>query len=453
MNPTVRRIATTTLTAWLTLVGAPSAIAQSQAIVIRATGMHAAAAGEPPELSRQLARADAQRMLEQEAVTRLQNVDAIKALNLTPTRMAAYVAALLEAGDAAVATARSTFSVELRVRLDADDMRRRLSGLRKDHEATYVIDDAWSRIQQLYPRIVELSQPDRSTSRDKTDRVAGLDRALKSLATTRLAAQVSAGLARTEENPGGGRMPSEDGRARAKRLAEAASALAPDSADAHEAMGDVLIDASEPEAAEAEYKKALLADPDSSRLHVKRAEAIRQQGKLPEAAAELRTALQRDANSARAHSDLGMVLRSQRSLAEAVAEQKEALRIDPDYVDAHNELAITLARQGRFPEAAAEFREMIRIDPDSAAGYFNLATVLADMDQDAESAAALREVVRINPNHYNAHYNLGEMFRLEGKFDESVKQFREYLRLAPDTPQNRRNIQRAKGLIEKFDNP
>ena len=50
----------------------------------------------------------------------------------------------------------------------------------------------------------------------------------------------------------------------------------------------------------------------------------------------------------------------------------------------------------------------------------------------------------------NARFNLGELFRLEGKYDESVKQFREYLRLAPDAPQNRRNIERAKGYIQKF---
>jgi hypothetical protein len=43
------------------------------------------------------------------------------------------------------------------------------------------------------------------------------------------------------------------------------------------------------------------------------------------------------------------------------------------------------------------------------------------------------------------------LFRLEAKYDESVKQFREYLRLAPDTPQNRRNIERAKSFIQKFE--
>ncbi|HWV93694.1 MAG TPA: tetratricopeptide repeat protein, partial [Vicinamibacterales bacterium] len=92
-------------------------------------------------------------------------------------------------------------------------------------------------------------------------------------------------------------------------------------------------------------------------------------------------------------------------------------------------------------------------DPDSTIGYYNLAYALADLDRDVESAAALREVIRINPNHYNAHYNLGELFRLEGKYDESAKRFREYLRLAPDTPQNQRNIERARGFVQKFEDP
>ena len=423
----------------LLIASSALALAQAQPIDIRVTGVRAATAGEPAELSRQLARIDAERQLQQQVVGRLQNLAAIKALNLPASRLAAFVAALVEPDEAPTRTTGtatgSTYRLDLHVRLDTDDMRRRLNALRKDHDATTAIDDAWSRMQLLQQRMDE-----------------GPERTARALAVLQLAARVSAALARIEENPGGGRIPSADGRARAKRLAEAALALAPDSSDAHEAMGDVLNDADEPQAAEAEYRKALLGD-DSARGHIKLAEALRLQGKLPEATTELRTALARDANSARAHSDLGMVLRSQGNLTDAAAAQKEAIRLDPDYVEAHNELAVALARQGLLPEAAAEFREMIRVDPDSAAGYFNLASVLADLDQDAESAAALREVVRINPNHYNAHYNLGELFRLEGKFDESVKQFREYLRLAPDTQQNRRNIQRAKNLIEKFDNP
>jgi tetratricopeptide (TPR) repeat protein len=104
-------------------------------------------------------------------------------------------------------------------------------------------------------------------------------------------------------------------------------------------------------------------------------------------------------------------------------------------------------------EAITEFREIIRIDPDSTVGFYNLAYALADRDLDVESAAALREVIRINPDHYNARFNLGELFRLEGKFDDSATQFREYLRLAPDTPQNQRNIRRARGYVQQFTDP
>ena len=45
--------------------------------------------------------------------------------------------------------------------------------------------------------------------------------------------------------PIGGRAPTDEGRERAKQLADAALTLAPDSPDAHEVMGDLLIDASE----------------------------------------------------------------------------------------------------------------------------------------------------------------------------------------------------------------
>jgi hypothetical protein len=46
------------------------------------------------------------------------------------------------------------------------------------------------------------------------------------------------------------------------------------------------------------------------------------------------------------------------------------------------------------------------------------------------------------------------MFRLEGKYEDAAKQFREFLRLAPDnTPAAKRNIERARKLVEQFEDP
>lgn len=376
--------------------------------------------------AKQLALVEAQFTSWRAAVTQLLDHSDVKVLRLKPVEVEAYTAVILDTD-------------ETRSRPDLAAAVHAMSELRKDQDATYDIVETWTGMQRLYQQLAGAAPGERM-------------RMIVALRAKHLAAQASAALARTIESAVGGRAPSDEGRLRAHQLAEAAVDLAPDSPDAHEVMGDLLIDASEPEAAEAEFRKALTGD-DSASLRTKLAEALRLQGRFQEAIAELREAIRREPGFARAHSGLGLALRAERNLVESTAAYQEALRLDSDLIDAHNGLAVTLANQGKLNDAVAEFREIIRVDPDSAIGYYNLAYALADLDRDVESAAALREVVRINPDHYNARFNLGELFRLEGKYDESVKQFREYLRLAPDAPQNRRNIERAKGYIEKFGDP
>jgi tetratricopeptide (TPR) repeat protein len=393
-------------------------------LVLSLAGVAYAQSAATPDDAKRLALVEAQFTSWQTTVTQLLGREDVKALRLKPVEVEAYTAVILDTAEP---------------RLNLADVARRMAMLHKDQDATYDIVDTWTGMQQLHQQLARSAASERA-------------RLLTALQAKHLAAQASAALARTEESAVGGRAPTAEGRERAKQLADAALTLAPDSPDAHEVMGDLFIDVSEPEAAEDEFRKALLGD-NSATLRTKLGEALRLQGDFDEAIIELRKAITLEPRSARAYSGLGLALRAQRNLPESTAAYQEAIRLDPDLIDAHNGLAVVLANQGKLNEAVAEFREIIRVDPDSAIGYYNLAYALADLDQDVESAAALREVVRINPNHYNARFNLGELFRLEGKYDESVKQFREYLRLAPEAAQNRRNIERAKGYIEKFGDP
>ena len=441
----------------LVLTLASSALAQPAATDIHVTGEHPMAKIDTPDSAKRLALVDAERKAVLEVVARLRDLAEVKALQLKPNHLDAYVAAIVDIQEqparTSTATNRGVYQVDVLVRLDAGETVRRVGRLRKDQDASAALVENRMEVQELHRQLS-----------DQTQRLAGLTSGdagqaareqqvtLTTLRVKHLAAQVTAALARTEERPVGGRAPSVEGRERAKQLAEAALTISPDSPDAHSAMGDVLLDGGQLQGAEVEYRKALLGNRDSSSGHTKLANALMLQEKFPEAVAELRDALRVNPNSVLAHSDLGLVLRAQQSIPDAISEFREALRLDPDFVDAHNSLAITLAGQRRLPEAVTEFREIVRIDPDSAIGYYNLAYALADLDKDEESAAALREVVRINPDHYNARYNLGELFRLEGKFDEAAKQFREYVRLAPETPQNRRNIDQALNFIKMFEN-
>jgi tetratricopeptide (TPR) repeat protein len=442
----------------LILIVARCASAQSGVIAIDVTGEHRVASGDTPDSAKQLARVDAQRRAWQTAVTQLLDSQGIKALPLTPRQVEAFTAVLLELEEPpspnASAAPRGLVQVRLRGRLDASEVVQRIALLRKDQDVTYDLEEAWVEMVRLHQQLARETELRAGLPNDKASALAQNQlKTLTLLNAKHLSARASMALARTEPSAIGGRASSTEGRQQAKQLADAALALSPDSPDAHDVLGDFFLDALEPEAAEVEFRKARLVDAESSSGRTKLAEALRLQGQFDEAIAELRAALRIDPSSARAHSGVALALRAQDNVAESITEYREAIRLDPDLIDAHNGLAVVLATQGKLEEAVSEFREIVRIDPDSAIGYYNLAYALADLDRDVESAAALREVIRINPNHYNARYNLGELFRLEAKYDESVKQFREYLRLAPDTPQNRRNIERAKSFVEKFTEP
>ena len=109
-------------------------------------------------------------------------------------------------------------------------------------DAANQLVEVWKQIEELHRQLTGSGTSARRTAREQQVTLTGLR-------AKYLAAQVYAALARTEETLVSARAPSAEGRTRAKQLAEAALATAPDSPDAHYAMGDVWIDSSRPEAA------------------------------------------------------------------------------------------------------------------------------------------------------------------------------------------------------------
>jgi tetratricopeptide (TPR) repeat protein len=444
-----------TLAAVVLLATTFPAFGQTLAPGTRVVGIHTPVRGDTPELARQLALLDGQQKAWQMAIKDLQARKDIQALRLTSAQMEAFTAVLVETEDSSARAAATPVStpvqLTIRVRFEAAGAARRMAGLRNDQDASPAIVARWTEMQQLHEQLADQTRRRASATNDQASEIAREQlQTLQALTIKHLATRITAAMARTQPATIGGRVVTDAGRELAGRLAEQARALAPDSPDVHSLMGDMLLDAEQPEAAEVEYRKALAGHQDSSVAHHKLAEVLRLQGKFDESVAELRETLRLNPKSAGAHTDLGLIFRAQDKLEDSAAEYREAIRIDPDWADAHNGFAVLLATSGRPDLAVNEFKEIVRIDPDSTIGYFNLATALADLDRDVEAAAALREVIRIYPDHYNAHYNLGEMFRLEGKFDESAKQFREYVRLAPNTPQTQRNLRRARQYIEQY---
>ena len=430
-------------------------LAQEPRIEIHIIGEHRLASGDTSDSARRFARADAQRKAVRTVAKALLPRADLTSLKLTPAELDAYVAALIDIEErpAASTSPAATVRIDFVARFDPAAVVQRMADLPRDPAAARTVLTAWARSGEMYQRVAEQTRR-RAVMKppEATPIVAEQIRSLNELEAVHIVARGAAALAHTELSTIGGRVPSAEGRRRAKEHAEAALALVADFPEARTLLGDWFIAAEQPEPAEAEYRRAVTSLANSAPLRTKLAEALRLQGKFAESVSELREAFRIDPAFAQAHSDLAMILRAEGNVAEAEAEYREAVRLDPKSTDARNGLAITLAGTKRLDEALAEFQAILAIEPDSTIGYYNMATVLANLDRDIEAAAALRQVIRINPNHYNARYNLGELLRLEGKFDDSATQFREYLRLAPATPENRRNINRASQFVEKFTN-
>ena len=139
----------------LVLTLASSAFAQAPATEFRVTGEHTVANGDSPDVAKQLALVDATRKA-QRAVTTLQDLADVKALQLKPVQLEAYAAAILETDEESTLTtaaAGTASQVDVLVRLDSRETVRRLAGLRKDQEASISLVELWKQTQELHRQL------------------------------------------------------------------------------------------------------------------------------------------------------------------------------------------------------------------------------------------------------------------------------------------------------------
>jgi serine/threonine-protein kinase len=210
----------------------------------------------------------------------------------------------------------------------------------------------------------------------------------------------------------------------------AAIRLRPDYAEPHNNLGVLLGRRPERVAeAEREYRDAIRLRPDLAEAHGGLGTMLAAQpDKLAEAEAEFRTAVRLRPESPVNHNHLGIFLSGRPGKAAAAeAELRAALRLQPDYANAHANLGHLLSRQpGRGGEAEAEYRAALRLRPDDARTHYNLGALLdRQLDRQADAEAAYREALRLQPDDAEAHCNLGFVLRRQGRFAEALAELRQ----------------------------
>lgn len=206
-----------------------------------------------------------------------------------------------------------------------------------------------------------------------------------------------------------------------------AAALLPNDAEAHNDLGNALLDLGRLEEAVARYSRVIEINPNFAIAHNNLGSALRELGILDGAESSYRRALALKADYADAHNNLGTVLRLQKRFAEAAASGRMALTINPNSAAAMAILAEIHADQGEFAEAEILFKRAIAKEPDHVKAYAGFASL---RKMTANDAAWFTEAQRIaalpRPPQQEVHlrYAIGKYYDDLNEFEQAFTNYR-----------------------------
>ena len=185
---------------------------------------------------------------------------------------------------------------------------------------------------------------------------------------------------------------------RAIQLIKRAIGLNPRAAEAHNNLGNALLDLKRPAEALASYAKAIELKP----------------------------------NLAEAHNNRGNALLDLKRPAEALANYHKAISLKPDYAEAHYNRGNALKDLHRPAEALTSYNRAIALKPDYAQAYSNRGVALMDLKRFAEAQASYEKAITLKPDFAEAYYNRGNLFWEYNRIDKAMANYQKRLRLRRD---------------------
>ncbi len=220
--------------------------------------------------------------------------------------------------------------------------------------------------------------------------------------------------------------------------------LKPDSAEAHNNFGNVLVTLGREAEAIAEFETALRIAPEFIEVRLNLANALaKNPARRAEAFQLYADALRRKPKDAETHFSVAVALAGEAGKeAEAEKEYREALRLQPYHAPAEAGLADLLSGQPqRAAEAEAHFRRAVELDPRSAKARYNYALWLEDSAGRLDEAAAEYEAaLRIDPGYARAHNNLGILFARRKEFAKAREHWEAAVRADANYADPRKNL-------------
>ena len=245
---------------------------------------------------------------------------------------------------------------------------------------------------------------------------------------------------------------------RAVELIKRAIGLNPKVAEAHNNLGNALMDLKRPAEALASYDKAIALKPDYAEAHYNRGAALRDLKRPAEALASYDKAIALKPDYAAAHNNRGNALMDLKRPAEALASYDKAIALKPDFAEAHNNRGNALMDLKRPAEALASYDKAIVLKPDYAEAHNNRGNALKDLKRPAEALASYDKAIALKPDFAEAHNNRGNALRDLKRSAEALASYDKAIALKRDFAEahnNRGNalkdLKRPAEALESYD--
>jgi len=225
------------------------------------------------------------------------------------------------------------------------------------------------------------------------------------------------GLSRVHQTQAGfGFAPIDAGYERGRDAAQRALALAPNLADAHVELANVLHvhDWNWP-AADAAYRRALELAPGDANVLQAAAGNARAMGREAEAIDLIRRAMALDPLSVQTHRQAGIIYFTDRKWDDAAASFRQALDLNPKTGLTHAFLALTLMMLGRMEEALA----LASAEPHPVFRAMSVAMIQHRLGDRAASDAALLPLVA--EYGWTAAYQVAEVYAVRGEVEKAFE--------------------------------
>ena len=186
---------------------------------------------------------------------------------------------------------------------------------------------------------------------------------------------------------------------RARAAYEAALALDPSLAEAHNDLGTLLAQDGDMDGAIARFRQALAATPDYPDALNNLGYALLLTGREAEARSLYERALALQPDFPEALNNLGLLLGRSGDLDGAERHFRNALERRGDFGDAANNLALVLVARGRSDEAVTLLEDLLTRTPSFENAYVTIARIHLSAGRTAEGLRAVERLLQQNPKH------------------------------------------------------